>query len=269
MSESIGCTAVWQVTAAYLYVLRLDAADLAWEYLRRHPDYRANWHRAGRRAVAQEAAPWGLARLEDPALDARQAHPVWDVRLPARLHLRAVQTDEGAPDAGGEATLDLWRIPGRKDLAVLPDGIFLQARDAARCLRARLELGVLDGRPALCVVPLDTHAHTQAALLAGHAAHLAPSRAANSRAAARAHAHRVSQAGLHHLQSLQALDGVQAGASHRMIAEELYGRERVRRQWHADSALRAQLRHHLARGFALMRGGYLDLAGLRRASQKG
>ena len=29
----------WYPTAAYLYVLGLDALALAWEYLRRHPDY--------------------------------------------------------------------------------------------------------------------------------------------------------------------------------------------------------------------------------------
>ena len=33
----------WYPTAAYLYVLGLDALALAWEYLRRHPDYRLEW----------------------------------------------------------------------------------------------------------------------------------------------------------------------------------------------------------------------------------
>ncbi|MFV3093976.1 transcriptional regulator domain-containing protein, partial [Pseudomonas sp. GW6] len=30
----------WYPTAAYLYTLHLDGPALAWEYLRRHPDYR-------------------------------------------------------------------------------------------------------------------------------------------------------------------------------------------------------------------------------------
>lgn len=255
--------ASWQATAAYLYVLRLDAADLAWEYLRRDPRYRVCWCRADRRA-AQAAAPWGLARLEDPALDALHAHPIWDVQLPALLHLRAAGSvrptgdiADGMPTAG----LDLWHIPGRKDLAVLPDGIALQARDGARCLRIRLDAGVLAGRPALCAVPLDVRVHTQAALLAAHAARFAPRRATAARPAP-AIAVRVNQANLRHLRALQALDGVQAGASQRRIAEVLFGRERVRRDWYADSALRAQFRHSLARAFALMRGGYRDLAGL-------
>ena len=256
--------ASWQATAAYLYVLRLDAADLAWEYLRRDPRYRVCWRRADRRA-AQAAAPWGLARLEDPALDALHAHPIWDAQLPALLHLRAAGSAESAGAIANGATavgLDLWHIPGRKDLAVLPDGIALQARDGARCLRIRLDASVLAGRPALCAVPLDVRVHTQAALLAVHAARFAPRRATAARTAPAITA-RVNQTNLRHLRALQALDGVQAGASQRRIAEVLYGRERVRRDWYADSALRAQLRHGLARAFALMRGGYRDLAGLR------
>ena len=38
----------WYATAAYLYVLHLDGPALAWEYLRRHPDYRRDWLRGTR-----------------------------------------------------------------------------------------------------------------------------------------------------------------------------------------------------------------------------
>ena len=65
----------WYPTAAYLYTLHLDGPALAWEYLRRHPDYRRDWLRRRRRPEA--AARWGLRLLEDPALDARDAHPAW------------------------------------------------------------------------------------------------------------------------------------------------------------------------------------------------
>nr|BAS69627.1 hypothetical protein [Achromobacter denitrificans] len=65
----------WYPTAAYLYILCLDALALAWEYLRRHPDYRLDWlHHQRRPHAAQQAAHrWGLRLLEDPALDARRA----------------------------------------------------------------------------------------------------------------------------------------------------------------------------------------------------
>ncbi|MBA0223747.1 hypothetical protein D7U74_19605, partial [Stenotrophomonas maltophilia] len=65
----------WYPTAAYLYTLHLDGPALAWEYLRRHPDYRRDWLRRRRRPEA--AGRWGLRLLEDPALDARDAHPAW------------------------------------------------------------------------------------------------------------------------------------------------------------------------------------------------
>ena len=42
----------WYPTAAYLYVLHLDSLALAWEYLRRHPDYRLDWLRHRRRSQA-------------------------------------------------------------------------------------------------------------------------------------------------------------------------------------------------------------------------
>lgn len=95
--------APWQATAAYLYVLRLDPPALAWEYLRRDPAYRACWRRFGRRAGAEAARPWGLARLADPDRDARRAHPVWNASLPSLLHLYAANGQAGAG-------LDLWHV---------------------------------------------------------------------------------------------------------------------------------------------------------------
>ena len=50
----------WYPTAAYLYVLCLDTLALAWEYLRRHPGYRAAWFGAPRNRRAAMALPWGL-----------------------------------------------------------------------------------------------------------------------------------------------------------------------------------------------------------------
>jgi hypothetical protein len=49
--------APWRATAAYLYTLDLDGPALAWEYLRRNPDYRGSWCAGRSRA---EAARWGL-----------------------------------------------------------------------------------------------------------------------------------------------------------------------------------------------------------------
>lgn len=257
--------APWQATAAYLYVLRLDAASLAWEYLRRNADYRDCWRQHRRCAPDDAARPWGLVQLEDPRLDARLAHPVWDDQMPTLLYIRTVDAGDVIQAGAG---LDLWQLSGLKDVVALGAGAAaLRVRTPAHgtTLHLRLGPGVLEGRPAQCLVPLDTRLHAQAALLAARAAHFAPRRAGAVRPApcASAHAARLNQANLRHLRALQALDGVLAGASQRRVAEVLYGRERVCRDWHADSALRGQLRHSLARAFTLMRGGYRGLAGLR------
>lgn len=54
----------WQPSAAYLYVLHLDNAGLAWEYLRRSADYRVAWCRDG--TVAGDALHWGLSFPRKP-----------------------------------------------------------------------------------------------------------------------------------------------------------------------------------------------------------
>lgn len=79
-------------------------------------------------------------------------------------------------------------------------------------------------------------------------------------------ARRVTRAALLHLRALQALDAAQAGASHRDIAQALFGLEAVVLRWHEDGELRAQVRYLLRRAQALMNGGYLALAGVSHAA---
>lgn len=50
-------SAPWGVSAAYLYVLNLDDTGVAWEYLRRHLGYRADW---ARRKRVVSFTRWGL-----------------------------------------------------------------------------------------------------------------------------------------------------------------------------------------------------------------
>ena len=66
-------SAPWGVSAAYLYTLDLDGPALAWEYLRRHPQYRADWARW--RGASFEC--WGLRQRRGPASRcARSAAPL-------------------------------------------------------------------------------------------------------------------------------------------------------------------------------------------------
>lgn len=99
----------WYATAAYLYVLHLDSPALAWEYLRRHPDYRHDWLR--RRRQSDAAGHWGLRLLEDPALDARDAHPAW---FPD--HDAVVQLYPDADPPPEALCFEFWKLPGYKHL---------------------------------------------------------------------------------------------------------------------------------------------------------
>lgn len=152
---------------------------------------------------------------------------------------------------------DLWRVPGRKRLALGGTGLALLAQASAQRLRVSLADDLADGAAYACTVPLGPSLrgqldafNAQARALDGHAPAAPPVRAA-------------TRSALLHLRALQALDGAQAGATHRDIAQALFGLEAVVLRWQADGELRAQVRHLLRRAEAYMRGGYLALAGVR------
>jgi len=156
-------------------------------------------------------------------------------------------------------TFDLWRVPGRKRLALSGTDLTLLTEVSAQRLRVSLADDLVDGAIYACTVSLGPGLrgqldvfNAQAHVLRGHAPAEDSTRA-------------VTRAALLHLRALQALDGAQAGASHRDIAQALFGLEAVVR-WQADGELRAQVRHLLRRAEAYMSGGYLALAGVRRTA---
>ncbi|KAA9176125.1 DUF2285 domain-containing protein [Delftia sp. BR1] len=233
----------WYPTAAYLYVLRLDALALAWEYLRRHPDYRLDWlHRHRRPQAAQHAAHrWGLRLLEDPALDARDAHPAW---LPG--HAGVVQLYPDADPPQNATAFAFWRIPGHKQLIHDGKRLVLIARSPGHCLRFALAPGLEDG-----MAVAYAHHGGAAAPARGHAP---GATLANARP-------RPSHSALLELHTLQALDATLAGASLRDVAEGLFGVDAAA-GWYSDGGLRSKVRRLTRRGDALMRGGYRRLAQL-------
>ncbi|HBO1419404.1 PF10074 family protein [Bordetella bronchiseptica CA90 BB1334] len=234
----------WYPTAAYLYALHLDDLALAWEYLRRHPDYRLDWLRRHRRPqAAQDAAHrWGLRLLEDPVLDARDAHPAW---LPG--HAAVVQLYPDADPPLDAAVFAFWHIPGHKQLLHDGKGLALIARSPGRCARFALAPGLEDG-----MAVAYAHRGGATALARGY---VPSSDLADAKP-------RPTLAALLELHTLQALDAALAGASLREIAEGLFGADAVAADWHADGDLRARVRRLVRRGDALMRGGYRRLAQL-------
>lgn len=131
-------------------------------------------------------------------------------------------------------------------------------------MRLSLSGTLADGAAYASAVPLTPSLrgqlgtfNAQAQALEGHAPRVDPARA-------------VTRAALLHLRALQALDASRAGASHRDIAEALFGLEAVVLRWHEDGELRAQIRHLMRRAEESMAGGYLAMAGAheRTATQR-
>ena len=229
----------WYPTAAYLYILGLDALALAWEYLRRHPDYRFDWLRRHRRPRAAPPAAhcWGLRLLEDPALDARDAQPAW---LPG--HAAVVQLYPDADPPPDAVAFAFWHIPGHKQLIHDGKGLALIARSPGHCLRFVLAPGLEDGMAV-------AHAYRGRG-----ATHVPDTPAPMARP-------RPPPSALLELHTLQALDATLAGASLRDVAEGLFGVDAAA-GWYSDGGLRSKVRRLVRRGDALMRGGYRRLAQL-------
>ncbi|HYM36615.1 MAG TPA: DUF2285 domain-containing protein [Steroidobacteraceae bacterium] len=80
---------------------------------------------------------------------------------------------------------------------------------------------------------------------------------------------RPARSTVYHFRTLQALDGVSVGASHRDIAAAFVGEETVAAEWSADSTLRAHVRSLIQRGRLLLNGGYRELVESRRRQAQG
>lgn len=172
--------------------------------------------------------------------------PRWARTPDAGLHVLA------APSC--DQTFCVWNIAGRKQLTLLRSRAFLfEAAYLAYSLRATLDAQLRDGGGMTLAVTLDDCVRSR---LPAYEAQAALLRGVQPPARAR----ETTRAGLMHLRALQALDGQREGASHRDIAEALFGEDAVRTRWSADGELRAQVRHLLSRARGFVQGGYLTLA---------
>lgn len=239
----------WHPSAAYLYVLHLDGPALAWEYLRRNPEYRRVWQRH-RRRPQYEAHRWCLRLLEDPTRDARDAHPDW---FPDPSSVVQVYPDA---DPTTDALLfQLWRIPGRKHLTHDGKRLVLTTRLVDRMLRMAISPALEDGMAYAYAVRAGCQLRERWRVIE---AELAALDAATVERTALATG-RPARTSILHMRTLQALDGTLAGASQRGVAEVLYGITAVTERWYEDGDLRAQVRRLIRRGQTLMDGGYQRL----------
>ena len=186
----------------------------------------------------------GCDFLEDPALDARSAEPVW---LPDTDHLVAVTP---AIVDGGEP-FSLWTLPGRKSLVHDGRRLLVRSTLGRRVLRLAVSLSLGDGMPFAYAVPAGSR---------GHAGFRAASEldATFAGTPAKARKATMTRTDLVHMRALVALDAEGAGGSERDIADLLFAPFREPESWN-DSAVRAQVRYLLDHGRTYRDGGYRDL----------
>ena len=245
-----GKRGAWAAVAAYLFVLCLDGPALAWEYLRRNPLYVADWREHSQHAGIFEQ--WGLLWPESPSLDARLAKPVW--RIDPEMVVHIAVDNLGRSNRADQ--FSLWKIPGRKSLLHDGRGLLLSSTAGPRVLRIAIAEGIAEGQPFVYVIRAGPGAAMRWRAVRDYEATLRNPGAIRP-CTLTTPPGRVS---VLHMRALQALDGRAAGASHRELAAVIFGPDTVARRWHADSELRAQVRHLLRRGKAFMQSEYRRLA---------
>jgi hypothetical protein len=234
----------WHPPAAYLYTVHLDGPSLAWEYLRRNPDYQLDWQRQRPEVLSPQR--WGLRLFEDPSCDARSIQPTWQADIDAAIPVR---TDDDPPEDA--PPFCLWDIPGHKILS--DDGQHLRLTSFVGCQVARMAIAhnLEDGMPYTYAVRAGLQSCARWRAIEAQLAVLdAPPVVSHPR---------PNRSSLAHMRTLQALDGILAGASHREVADAVFGSRAVAERWHADGDLRAQVRRLIRGGQALMTGGYRRL----------
>lgn len=220
--------------------LHLSVPDLAWEFLRRNPDYRAEFARIARRP-AQVHPRWGLRFGADPAVSAPQAEVFW--RADAAPGLVVPLETDTMPMAGEPRS---WRPKGRERRAEdglhvrLPEGLQLQFRRNAK-----------PGGPLLVVLGFDQDFGLRVRAVERLNRAMAGLAAPPSQMTA-GQRERLAK-------SLDALDGVLAGESYRAIATAIFGRDAVERELWRVSSIRASTIRLAKAGRRLMTGGYLRL----------
>ncbi len=201
----------------------------------------AQWRSPAR---ADAPSPGGCDFLENPALDARAAEPVW---LPDPEPLVAVSP----AIVDGAVPFSLWALPGRKNLVHDGRRLLMRSTIGRRVIRIAISISLSDGMPFAFAVPAGERGQRSMKAVANLDAALAGNTLKRRTPA-------VTRSDLVHMRALQALDAESDGASERAIAELVFGPFDEPESWN-DSAVRASVRYLLDHGRGLRDGGYRDL----------
>lgn len=239
----------WRSAERYAALCELSPAELAWEFLRRNPQYHADFDRGlyDDPAAAERWLKWGLTFPADPKLSASEQPIYWRPEVyPRTVVLMA------APAATPQTIPyepSTWQ--GDFHARSANDGVHALLVTPARQHRLWMPQPIEAGAPVACVVPLGADAACGAAAAVQFWRHLRGD-----------HGGRPSKADskLRRAQlSLQALDGRTAGDSYRTLAMRFFGAGRVADEAWRTSSLRDATIRLVRTGLAFADGNYRRL----------
>lgn len=242
----------WRDAKAYEPLLRADRSLFAWEWLRRHPDYRDDAVGAlcGGGGGGEQPERWGLHAFECPTLAVPNARPVWR----AEHHPDALAVEAGPPN--GDDDFHLERLAASSSLVTASDGReHLLISDGLRSIRIDVCAGTLRQGPARLHYRLAGMAAAERPLLTLRRL-LAIWRTGRFSATL----HPPETRARRFILMLRAHDAVASGATQRQIAAELLGCRAAPHRWRVEEASRRLQVQRLVRGARLAAaGGYLSL----------
>jgi len=89
----------WRISTAYEYVNDLDAPDLAWEFLRRNPEYQQDYKRLKGHGLDEDKAEVALANKWGLSFRCRPRSPGNGCKTRVDTSSRSVDADPAAPPA--------------------------------------------------------------------------------------------------------------------------------------------------------------------------
>jgi hypothetical protein len=248
----------WPAVVSYRYLDAAGPTDLAWEWLRRDPDYRrmapASGIATGEVTILDPApanctARWGCLNMPDAGQPWLEAPLLWSSDVdPSVLNVLAL------PFSGrASATFDL-AIYGA--MATVVDGGDCQQvllREGSGAVRLDVLSGSLLDGPVSLVLSRSGMEENEPALVAlRRFLHLRRTGGFPAPAAP------VCQRLPRQVQALRVHDALSQGASIRDVGIMLFGGDRVRHEW-ADEALKSQCRRLIILAREMVSGGYRTL----------
>ena len=248
----------WPAAASYRYLDAASPADLAWEWLRRDPDYRrlaadavvpASTVTILDPAPASCTARWGCLNMPDADQRWSDATLLWSAEIDRSvLGVLALPASEriGPP-------IDLAACDAKAFVVIAGDCQHVLLRNGAGAVRLDVLSGSFIDGPVSLVLSLIGMDENEPAIVALR-------RFLHFRRTGRfpAPSGRACQRLRRQVLALRVHDAQAAGASIRDVGVMLFGFDRVQNEW-ADEALKSQCRRLIALAREMAAGGYRTL----------